>query len=262
MLRLLSLVLLSMMVIACASAPLIAPYSPTATNLTLGATPPTLEHLLGTDAFGRDVLSRLLFSARASTAAAVVSTLVAVVPALIVAAISVLASARISAGISTVNSVFLAIPGIIMAFVVITVLRPGLWSAAIAVGFSLFPVFLQYALGVMWLVRMQIFVERSVSSGASVLHLLFWHLLPSAYRQLLVLSILIFAYAVLSLAGLSFLGVVGSPSTPTLGVLFEEGRRVFLDAPWVAISAGGWLSILVTTLLLLAASGESKMPPT
>jgi peptide/nickel transport system permease protein len=223
--------------------PLAAPYDP---MRMLGAPnqPPSLAHLAGTDALGRDVLSRVMagMGQTAAAAAAAAGTALAVGIGFGLLALFGSVSAALVGSVTTAG---LAIPPIILMLAVLTWLD----SAPLAVGLS-------YSFGVASLLsssarieRAQPHVEAARSLGGSSLHIFLRHVLPGAVPALSAYSVLVFAYSVTQLAALSFLGVTGTPGAPELGLMMAESRYTLRDAPWSAIAP-----VLCTIALVLGAN--------
>lgn len=250
--------ILCLMVALSLLAPLLYPAGGEATNLTLGIMPPSLRFPLGTDDYGRNMLARLLHASRLSLSAAVLSSTVAILPSLVIATLATFTGHVSKSVINSVNTVLLAIPGLIMALTVVALLGVGVWTAAIAVGASLQPIYHRLVWSHFDEVLRHTYVVRVSAKGGTKWHITLWHMLPLTLQPLLTYAIVIYTYAVLSLAGLGFLGVVGTPSTPTLGIMFDQSRRLFRQAPWIALAVGSWLTLFVSLLMTVSSQLDAK----
>jgi len=234
-------------------APALAPYDPMATDPANQFTPPSAFHLLGTDQFGRDVLSRLLYGGRHTLAIALTAALLALavgVPLGLIAAWQPTPlKRRLIAWLpnllnSLIEALF-AIPGLLLGLVAITLLGSGPLSIAIAAGISqIAPVarLIQIA-GRSALVEP--YVEAARAIGANEMRVLLRHALPNIAAQLAAASILAFSYSLLNSAALSFLGLGGALGDPDWGAMLYDGRQAFRIAPWVGLAPGIAITLTV-----------------
>jgi len=220
--------------------------------------PPSPGYLLGTDSFGRDVFSRTLTAAQTSITGGLLAALLAVLFGFIIGAFASLGSRLVDSILMRTVDIFLALPGLLIAFVVLALFDVGRISASIAVAVALAPVYARLARASILSVKGTLYIDAAFMQGASTIRALLKHILPNAATSLMSHAALMFAYALLNLAALEFLGLAGSPTTPTFGRLLEEGRRSLHDAPWVAASAGG---ILTLTVVLLSSFSDSFWRP-
>ncbi len=240
--------------------PLLSPSSATKTNFNQTALMPSLAHPLGTDQFGREVFVRMLVASRISLSAALLAALLATIPVLALLLVVMFAPEWSEQFIARTFSIFLAVPSMIVALLVVALIGTGVWQTAFAIGFSLQPVYYHMLRPILMPLTSEVFVKNALSRGASVTYISRWHIFPAVRSTLLGYALILFVYAVLGLAGLSFLGIVGSPSLPTLGIMFNEGRQQFFDAPWVAFSVGGWFTFVILSLVTAANAFDQKIP--
>lgn len=233
--------------------PLLAPYDPMTTDSALSFQPPTMAHLLGTDQFGRDVLSRTLHGGRNTLLIAFTATAIGAASGL---ALGLVASGRAAAapwswlGESAqllMNAAF-AIPGLVLALVMITLLGSGAGSVALAVGISQIAPFARLTQTAARQVRSMGYIEAARALGAGDLQLLLRHVLPNISAALAAALLLTFAYSLLNSAALNAIGLGSAPGTPDWGVMLYEGRQAFRVAPWVSIGPG----IATTALIWIA----------
>jgi peptide/nickel transport system permease protein len=229
-------------------APWLAPYSPTAQNLPASLQPPGPVHLLGTDEFGRDILSRLIYGTRVSLLVGVFSVAIALAAGGFLGMLAGYYGGWLDNALMRVMDVMLALPTILLAIVIVTSLGPGLTNVMLAVGISLIPNFARVAKAAVLGVRELEYVEAAKASGAGDLRIIFRHILPNSLAPIIVQGTLSVAGAILSAAALSFIGLGAQPPTPEWGSMLSSGRAFLRDAPHVTTFPG--LAILLTVLAL------------
>lgn len=240
--------LIATVVVVAIAAPWVAPHEPSALYLERRLEPPSVEHWLGLDELGRDVLSRLIYGARVSVAVGIAVVLFAGGIGAVVGAVAGFFGGRTDAVLMRVTDVFFAFPGILLAISLVAVLGPALShviAALVAIGW----------VGYARLVRGQVlqvtqneFVMAARAAGLSPLRILVFHVSPNVLPVLAVQASLGMAGAILAEASLSFLGLGIQPPTPSWGAMINAGRGHLLDAPHLALFPG--LAILVTVLAL------------
>ena len=238
-------ILIALAVLA-AAAPLIAPHDPESIDArnVLGA--PSWDHLLGLDALGRDVLSRVIYGIRASlmvSISAVVGSLLLAVPLGLVAGYF---GGWADGGISRTLDLILVFPAMLLAVTFIAILGPGSTIAAIAIAVIYLPILARVMRTSTLIVSRSDFVAGARARGASHLRVMVSHVAPNAIGPVIVQASVLSAFALQLEAGLSFLGLGIQPPTPSLGGMLAEGREVLLQAPWVEIFPG--LAIVVAVL--------------
>lgn len=225
--------------------PLLAAYDP----MRMGSAPylaPTLEHPAGTDSFGRDVLSRVLAGMQQTALMGLASVVTAVVMGGLLTIIAQMKA--IAAMVRAVVMAGLSIPPLILMLAIITWLGQASLTAAASVGIA-------YSFGVARILinaaaveGHEPHVEAAHALGASRWHILMRHVLPGLTGLLASYAVLVFAYSVTQLAGLSFLGVTGTPGAPELGLMMAESRYAIRDAPWAGIAP----ALAVIALIVVA----------
>ena len=220
------------------SADVIAPYDPLAQDLTHRLEAPSAAHWLGTDDFGRDVLSRVLFGSRVSLRLG----LVAVAVALLVGGTLGLLAGYYGGWFDLIAMRFmdlmLAFPSILMAIVVVAILGPSLTNAMIAVGIMAVPQYARIVRASVLSVRGLEYVQASRALGAADPRILARAILPNIAGPIIVTASLGLATAILDAAGLSFLGLGAQPPLPEWGSMLAQGRELVLVAPWVLTAPG------------------------
>ena len=228
-------------------APLVAPYSPTASDYNAILQPPgTPGHLLGTDDVGRDLLSRLVFGARASLTAGVLATMLAVVVGVPLGMIAGFYRGWVDPILSRITDVVLSFPFLILAVGLAAILGPSLINASIALAVAQVPIFVRIARGEVLALREQEYVQAAVVNGAPTRVILFRHMLPNILSPLVVQATVAIPAAIIGAAVLSFLGLGVQPPTPAWGTMLSEAQQYVSQAPWFATFPG--LAIALTTL--------------
>lgn len=226
-------------------------YDPMQVELEQSGEPPSWQHILGTDMLGRDVFSRLLYGGRVSLFAAFMATSFVS---------SIGAVVGISAGyfrgiydetVQFVIEALLIFPGIIIALVTITLLGRGVIPAIIAVSVSVFANYLQVARAASLTVSSQEYIVVAKSLGATHFQILFRHVLPNCFSILLSYAGVIFAYSLLSLTALGFLGLSTELGQPEWGNMIAEGFKYYRVAPWISGFPAIAISICVVLINLI-----------
>jgi peptide/nickel transport system permease protein len=230
------------------AAPRLAPDNPIALNVAVSLEPPGAHHWLGTDQFGRDILSRIVYGARVSMAMGLVAVTISVAGGSVLGLLSGYYRGRLDMLIMRAVDVMLAFPGILLALVVIAVLGPDLGSAMIAVGISGMPVFIRVVRASTLAVRELQYVEAARVAGCGDLRILFRHVLPNVAAPVIVLVTLGIPNAIIAGAALSFLGLGTKPPTPDWGEMLSNGRSFMSTAWWLSTFPG--LAIVITVMAI------------
>jgi peptide/nickel transport system permease protein len=210
---------------------------------------PDRQYLLGTDQFGRDNFSRLLLGSSTTLGSALVAALIALVFGTISGAVAGAGSPMVDSIIMRVMDVLLSLPGFMVALVFVAVFGTGGWVAVIGVGVSLTPGLSRFVRGSVLSLRTLSFVEASRALGASRLRIIAHHLVPNVMNPILAFSGVIFAWSLMALASLEFLGLVGSPSDPGWGRMLADGRMYLRSTPWIALPPGIVIAAIVLAIL-------------
>lgn len=234
-------------ILAAILAPLIAPYEPGASDFSaILRAPGSAGHLLGTDDLGRDVLSRVIWGARASMQAGVFSTLLAVFIAVPVGLVAGYYRGWFDSVIARATDTLLAFPYLIVAVGLAAILGPSLTNATIAIGVVQIPKLVRVTRGEVLGLREEAFVAGAVADGASDLFILFRHILPNVTNTLIVQATILIPYAIIAESSLSFLGLGVQPPTPSWGVMLTAAQPYLDTSSWLALVPG--LAISATTL--------------
>lgn len=248
-------------VIAAVFAPLLAPYEPTANNWLAVRQAPSAEHWLGTDDVGRDILSRLIYGARASLAAGVVSVVIAFAVGVPVGLIAGYYGGWADACLSRVIEALLACPFLILAIAFSAFLGPSLTNAMIAIGISASPIFARLTRGQVLAVKTEDYVEGARAVGASDFRIVTRYILPNAFPPLLVQATLTIAAAIIAEASLSFLGLGQQPPHPSWGSMLDTAKNFLSRAPWMAIWPGLAIFLVVFAFNILGDGLRDALDP-
>ncbi|HEY3845834.1 MAG TPA: ABC transporter permease [Acetobacteraceae bacterium] len=244
-----------------AFAPLIAPYDPIATSWTAIRKAPSLLHWMGTDEDGRDVLSRVIFGARASLLAGVVSVLIAAgigVPAGLLAGF---AGGWTDALLSRLVDAMLACPFLILAIALAAFLGPDLTNAMIAIGVSTAPRFMRVSRAATLDAKSNEYVEAARSIGNPAWRVAVRHVLPNIFPPVLVQGTLSIAQAIIAEASLSFLGLGQQPPDPSWGSMLNSAQRFLTQAPWLAVFPGVAIFLCVLSFNLVGDGLRDALDP-
>ncbi|MCP4385560.1 MAG: ABC transporter permease [Hyphomicrobiales bacterium] len=255
---LLAVIFLICLVFGAVFAPWLTPFDPLLPNIFAGREPPLSEvagpdgvvrlHILGTDALGRDMLTRLLYGARASLTVGLVSVAISGVIGTTLGLVAGYYGGRIESLIMRTVDAFMAVPSLLIALFVLFLIGGGLVNMVIIFAAVRWVVYARLARGITLSYRQSSFVEAARSIGASDARIIFRHILPNMVSPLLVLGTLEIALLILSEAGLSFLGFGLQPPEPSWGLMIARGREYLREAWWMITFPG--LAIFLTTLSL------------
>ena len=225
-------------VLMAALAPWLAPHDPAAIDVNALLAPPSREHLLGTDAIGRDLLSRIIFGARASILAGVFATLLAMAIAVPIGVAAGYFRGWLDPIVARVTDVLLAFPFLILAVGLAAILGPSLLNATIALGVGAAPGLIRVSRGEALSLREEDYVRAAIANGASDAAIIRKHVLPNMMNTLIVQATVTIPAAIIGEAVLSFLGLGVQPPTPSWGVLLSDAQSYASQAPRLAIFPG------------------------
>jgi len=238
------LVLIVIFALMAVLAPLIAPSDPLKQVLSTRLKPPSAAHWLGTDQLGRDMLSRIIYGARISLLIGTVVVGLAGSVGTFVGVIAGYAGGWLDEGLMRLTDVFFAFPALILAMAISGALGPSLTNAMIAIAVVSWPVYARLVRGQVLSLREREYVDASRCLGASAGRIIWRHILPNTLAPLMVQASFDMGGAILSAAGLSFIGFGTQPPTAEWGVMISEGRNYIATHPWLSLFPG--LSILFT----------------
>ena len=244
---------LLLLILICLVTPWIAPYGYEEQNLRLGAVPPSAEHWLGTDTFGRDMLTRILYGGRISLAVGFIATTVALIIGVTYGAIAGYAGGKIDNAMMRLVDIFYALPYMIFIILLMVVFGRNLLLLFLAIGAVEWLVMARIVRGQIQSLRQQEYVEAAISLGLSPLAIIFKHLMPNAIGPVIVYTTLTIPNVMLLEAFLSFLGLGIQPPQSSWGVLISYGVETMEEYPWLLIFPG---LALTTTLFSLNFLGD------
>jgi peptide/nickel transport system permease protein len=227
-------------------APLIAPYDYVAQNMGNRYVPPGGPNLLGTDALGRDVLSRLLFGARISLMVGLIAVGIAVSFGVLVGAVAGYIGGRVDLLLMWVMDLILAFPALLLAIAIASALGPSVINAMIAIGIVNIPAFARLVRSSVLTIRGQEFVEAARSIGVGTTRIIALHVVPNVLAVVIVRATVALGFAILTEAGLSFIGLGAQPPEPSWGAMLNDGREAIRRAAHLTTIPG--LCIMVTVL--------------
>jgi peptide/nickel transport system permease protein len=249
---LLSLIVLGTFVLMAIGAPVVAPHDPTELNFGETFAGPSLEHPLGTDSFGRDILSRVIFGARVSMLVgfgSVAGSVTLGVPAGLVA--GYYSDSWAESVIMRLVDAMLAFPSIVFALALISVIGAGVRNIIIATAIANVPVFARLVHGEVLSIKEKEYIDCAKAAGSSDRRILLQYLLPNAAASIIVQATMVFVFAVIGEAGLSFLGAGVSPPTPSFGLMLLEAKNYLNQSFWLVAAPGGAIILAVLSLNFL-----------
>ncbi|MCC5978094.1 MAG: ABC transporter permease [Salinarimonas sp.] len=206
---------------------------------------PSLDHPLGTDQNGRDLLSRMIWGAQASLLAGVVSVVIAVLAGVPLGVIAGWRGGWTDATISRITEALLAVPFLILAIAFAAFLGPSLTNAMIAIGLSATPIFIRLARGQTLAVKTEDYVESARAAGVGQMSILWRYILPNIAPPIIVQATLTVATAIIAEASLSFLGLGQQPPAPSWGAMLNTAKNFMEQAPWMAMWPGAAIFLVV-----------------
>ncbi len=255
------LVLVVAFIVIAVFAPWVAPHDPLATSWSSVRKAPSDLYMLGTDELGRDVLSRVIWGARASLLAGVVSVCISLVIGVPIGLAAGYLGGWIDSLISRITDAMLACPFLILAIAFAAFLGPSLTNAMIAIGVSATPIFIRLTRAQVLSVKVEDYVEAARAIGNSHLRIALRHILPNVVAPLLVQATLAIAAAVIAEASLSFLGLGQQPPAPSWGSMLNTAKNYVDHAPWMAIWPGLSIFLLVLSFNLLGDGLRDALDP-
>ena len=236
------------MIVVAAAAPLIAPLSPSAqfADAVLKGPGVVERHLLGTDDFGRDILSRIIWGARVSLEVGLASVLFAFVLGVPLGIVAGVRRGHVETVIMRCADMLMAFPTLLLALIIVTALGGSLMNEILAIGVALTPNFLRLARSLALTIREQDYILAARAIGSGQLRVMARHVFPNTLYALVVVATLYIATAIRTEASLSFLGLGIPPPTPSWGNILSEGRQYIKCCPWITTFSG--LAIMVAVL--------------
>ncbi|MEM9224485.1 MAG: ABC transporter permease [Pseudomonadota bacterium] len=242
-------------------APVIAPYDPIDQSIFNRLKPPSVEHWFGTDFFGRDTLSRILYGAQISLTIGLLSIGIAMVVGSFIGMVAGYFGGTLDVIVMQIMDVLLAFPALILGLIIVAVLGPSVANLVIAIALTAIPPFARIARAPTIAVKEREYVEAGRALGYSDARLLFLHILPNILPEILVMGSLWLATAIRVEASLAFIGLGVSPPTPTWGGMIREGFENILDSFWLAVFPSIAILLVVFSLNLLGDGLRDAVDP-
>ncbi|MBL8670655.1 MAG: ABC transporter permease [Alphaproteobacteria bacterium] len=242
-------------------APLIAPHPWDTINVRARFLAPNATYWLGTDDYGRDVLSRLLVGARLSIFMGVTATAISLAVGIPIGLAAGFFKGRIDEILMRGADVLLSVPPILLGLLVLAVTPPALWKTAVAVGFVYIPPMARLTRSVTLALAEEDFIQAARARGESTAYILFREILPNAWPPLIVEGSLRVSYAILLAAALSFLGLGAQPPSSDWGLMISEARSFIDNAPWIALAPGFAMCLLVIGVNLVGDGLRETLDP-
>ena len=253
--------ILCMLLLMALLAPVLAPYDPLAQDLYQRLQPPSTDHWFGTDDFGRDILSRIVYGSRISLRIGLIAISLALTGGTLFGLVAGYRGGMVDMLIMRSMDLMLAFPSILLAIAIVAVIGPGIENAILAVSIVLVPQFARLVRSSVLTVREATYVEAARALGATESRLLFYSILPNCTAPLIVQTTLGMGAAILDAAGLSFLGLGAQPPVPEWGAMLSGGRELLLRAPWVMTFPGLAIFAVVLGLNLFGDGLRDALDP-
>lgn len=243
-----SMFILAVIVVCAIFAPLIAPYDPNEQDLQYALSDPSPEHLLGGDTVGRDVLSRLIYGGRTTIIGGLAIIAVTIVVGIPVGLLCGYYGGKIDALFMRICDIILAFPSLLLAFVLVAGLGRNMSNAIIALGIVYIPGIARLVRSLTLVEKNKVYVEALKSMCYSDARIMFVHIIPNCVSSVIVQLTLDLGYAILDLAGMSFLGFGVQPPTADWGNMLNEGRSYIMQQPLLALLPGLCIVLLVVSI--------------
>lgn len=244
-----------------AFAPWIAPYDPIEQNMNVILQPPSAAHFFGTDEYGRDIFSRIMYGSQISLMIGIVGVMISVVLGVGLGTLSGYFGGRTDMFIMRIMDIFMAFPSFLLALAIVSVLGPGMINVMIAIGIFSVPTFARISRSAVIAVKNKEYIEAAKSMGASHSRIIIKHVIPNSVAPIIVLSTMRIATAILTASGLSFLGMGAQPPTPEWGAMLSTGREYLRTAPHVSTIPGLAIMFMVLAFNMLGDGLRDALDP-
>jgi peptide/nickel transport system permease protein len=256
-----AILLVAIFVAVAILAPLIAPYDPLAQSFLAINKGPSVQHWLGTDQFGRDVLSRMIFGSRNSLIFGLVSPILAAIFGTTLGVVAGYFGGTVDRVISRIVDMLLAFPELLLAIIIAAVLGGGFWNIVAVITVAFIPGFARVSRASTLSVKQEPFVEAAIAAGVRTPMIIFRHIVPNIAAPIVVLMTLWVASAIRLEAALSFLGIGTQPPNPSWGNIIRDGLNNMFGSSWPIISAGFAITCVVLAFNLLGDAVRDVLDP-
>ncbi|OGP87582.1 MAG: ABC transporter permease [Deltaproteobacteria bacterium RBG_16_47_11] len=246
------LVMAMMIVMMALIAPWISPYDPISQDMNVQHAPPSWEHPFGTDSYGRDQLSRILWGSRVSLVVGILSVLFAMAAGIPLGMVGGYKGGRTDNLVNRFIDMFMSFPIVILGLLVLAVMGPGLLKIVIAIAAALTPRIARLARGSTLAIKGKEYIEAARAVGQNSGKIMFIHILPNILGEILVMGTLWVATAIIVEASLSFIGLGVRPPTPSWGAMIRDGLDQLTNAPWLSFFPGLAIFLSVFSFNLIA----------
>jgi ABC-type dipeptide/oligopeptide/nickel transport system permease subunit len=243
-------------------APLLTPYEPDVIDIPNRLQTPSLTHPFGTDEFGRDMLTRVLYGGRPVLVIGLGSVLAAMVTGTLIGMVAGYVGGRTDNVLMRIMDIMLSFPAILLAILIMAVLGAGVTNAIIAIAFSMIPTFARIARSVVLVLMLDLYVLAARSVGASNGRILRRHIFPNMIPPIIVQGTAMLAIAISYSAALSFIGLGVEPPTADWGLMVSEGQRLIFDAAWVPFFPGLAITLTVLAVNYIGDGLRDQLDPT
>jgi peptide/nickel transport system permease protein len=237
-----------LVILAALLSPILTPYDYDVQALKEAFRPPSLAHWMGTDEFGRDLLTRVMRGARTSLSVSGIGIGVSVFAGMVLGAAAGYFGGRFDQAVTVAVDLTWSFPEILVALILVAIIGPGTTGTMVAIGVAYLAQFARLTRAQIMAIKSETFVEAARSLGASHAHILFRHLLPNALAPVLVSGMLATGDAIILEATLGFFGLGAQPPTPSWGAMMSSGTALLFKAPWIIIFPG--LAVAVTVVAI------------
>jgi ABC-type dipeptide/oligopeptide/nickel transport system permease subunit len=253
--------IIAVLVLAALLADVISPHDPYRQNLRESLQQPSPAHLLGTDALGRDTLSRVIYGSRTSLAVGLVSTLIGAVVGMALGLLAGYYGGILNTLIMRFVDALMAVPSLMLALAIGAALGGGLTNVMLSLGISIVPTYARLMRGQVLTVKQQDYIAAGEVIGGSDLRIMLWHILPNCLSPLIVLITLNLGAAILAEAGLSFLGLGINPPGAAWGAMVNDGYRYLMTNPVLSFAPGLCVMLVVLAFNLVGDGLRDALDP-
>lgn len=239
----------------------IAPYSPTKIAFSQKLQPPSLDHFMGTDKFGRDIFSRVLHGGQVSLSVGAFVTLMAILIGSPIGLVAGYFGGKIDTALMRVSDVFLAFPPLLLPISIVAALGPGLANAMIALAISWFPWYARIVRGAVMRIRKELYIDAARAMGVRPAVIMIRHVTPNSLTPIIVQGSMDFGFTILAAASLSFIGLGARPPTIEWGLMAATARTQFLEHWWTALCPGFAIFITVLAVNLIGDGLRDVLDP-
>lgn len=254
-------ILAGAVVLAAIFAPYITPYDPYEQNLSKALLAPCKEFLLGTDRYGRDMLSRVIMGSQSTIFSALLLVLVITLAGSIVGIICGYLGGKTDAFLMRISDIFLAFPGMVFAIAVASVMKGGIMNAVVALAFISWPKYARIARSQVLTIKSTPYIAAAKLAGSGTFKIIWKHIIPNIAGPVIVTAVLDIGTMMMEIAGLSFLGLGATPPTAEWGSMMSNGRSMLQTSPWIILAPGCAIFLTVMIFNLLGDTVRDALDP-